>query len=69
MIHSWIVSDNGAVTYEVSSLGVAAANLMNDVRIREIFINRRFCECDDQNSMSSGSMSPDLEEHGIKGSP
>ena len=56
-----------AVPCEVSSLGEAAANLMNDARLREIFISRGYCECDDLDSMSSGSMSPDLGDTGDQG--
>ena len=51
----------------VSSPGEAATNLMNDARIRDIFINRGYCECDNLNSMSSGSMSPDLGDTGHQG--
>ena len=49
-----------AVPHEVSFLGEAATNLMNDVSISEMFINRGYCLCDDLDSMTSGSMSPDL---------
>ena len=53
----------------MSSLGDAATNLINDVRVREIFINRGYCECDDLDSMSSGSMSPDLGDTWHQGLP
>ena len=33
---------------------------MNDVRIREIFINRGYCECDGVDSMSRCILSSDL---------
>ena len=56
-----------AVTCNVSSLGEAATNLMNGVRIRDIIINRGYCQCDDLASMSSGSMSPDLGGTGHPG--
>ena len=65
-------TDAAAVPCEVISLGEAATNLMNDVRIREIFINRGYCECDGVDSMSSCSLSSDLGDtwhHGPPTSP
>ena len=58
-----------AVPYEVSSLGEATTKLMNDVRIRENIINKRYCERDDPDSMSSGSMFPDLGDTWHQGLP
>ena len=52
---------------EVSYPGEAAMNLMNDARIREIFINRGYCELDDLGSMPNGSMSPDLGDTWFQG--
>ena len=58
-----------AVPCEVTSLGEAGTNLMNDVRIREIFINKGYCECDSVDSMSRGSLSSDLGDTWYHGPP
>ena len=56
----------------VTSLGVAAANLMKDARVREIFSGKGYYECDDVDSMPSDRLSSDLDDtwhHGLAHKP
>ena len=55
-----------AIPIEACSLGEAALTLIVDERIRQFFIARGYSDHDDIDSMSSGSMSPDL---GIRSLP
>ena len=50
---------------EVTSLGVAATNLMNDVKIIDIFFNSAYCECDGVDL----SLSSDLGDTWYHGPP
>ena len=52
----------------MTSLGVAATNLMNAARIREKISDRGYFECDGVDSMSSGSLPSALGDtwhHGL----
>ena len=49
-----------AIPSEACSLGAAAVSLITDVRIRQLFIIWGCSDRDNIDSMSSGSMSPDL---------
>ena len=67
----WVlhVPEAAAVPCEVTSLGDAATNLRNDARIREIFMDKGYSECDGVDSMSSGSMSSGLGDTWRQGLP
>ena len=57
-----LAPEEAAIPCEVTSLNKAATTLMDDARIREIFIDRGYSGRDDIDSMSSGSTSPDLSD-------
>ena len=63
------VPEAAAVPYEVTSLGEAATNLMNDARTREIFSGKGYCECDGVDSMSNDSLSSDPGDTWHRGPP
>ena len=71
MLDKWELHgpEEAAIPCEVTSLGEAATTLMDDARIRETFGDRGYSERDDIDSMSSGSMSPDLSDMWHQGPP